>query len=196
MTGSVLTLTVALVVVFWAIGARSRLLGLRTLVRNAFARIDANLQLRYDLIPTLVEAAKTALKHEREMLEAVIDQRNQAMSANARVAGDATNLAAVQALVHCEDALVAKLGAMLSTVQACPELKSNQSVVLLTEELESTENRIAFARQAYNEAVRQHNAGLRQFPGSVIAALSGLRLAEQWQAADIPLERRQDRSSP
>ena len=190
MTASIIVLAIVLLLLFWAVGAYNRLVSLRNLFKNAFSQIDVQLKRRYDLIPNLVETAKGYMKHERETLEAVIAARNQAVSANARAASDPTDAAAMQQMASSEGVLATSLGKMFALSEAYPDLKANQNMLQLTEELTSTENRIAFARQAYNDGVMQYNTALEQFPGSIIAGMFSFKLAERLQATKTPEERR------
>jgi LemA protein len=162
-------LVIIAVIVFWVIGVYNRLVSLRNRFKNAFAQIDVQLKRRYDLIPNLVEVAKGYMKHERETLEAVIAARNQAVTANSKAVVDPSDAASVQQLAAAEGTLTASLGKMFALSEAYPDLKANENMIQLTEELTSTENKIAFARQAYNDSVMQYNTGIEQFPGSVIA---------------------------
>ncbi len=190
MTGLLILGALVLLAVFWAVGAYNRLISLRNQFKNAFAQIDVQLKRRYDLIPNLVETARAYMKHERETLEAVIAARNQAMSANASVAGDPTNTAAVQSMASAEGALGSVLGRLFALSEAYPDLKANENMMQLTEELTSTENRIAFARQAYNDGVMQYNIAREQFPSSVIAGMFAFKPAEQLQSTEAPEERK------
>ena len=190
MTALIIVLAIVLLLLFWAVGAYKRLVSLRNLFKNAFSQIDVQLKRRYDLIPNLVETAKGYMKHERETLEAVIAARNQAVSANARAASDPTEAAAVQQMASSEGVLATSLGKMLALSDAYPDLQANQNMLQLTEELTSTGNRIAFARQSYNDGVMQYNTALQQFPGSIIAGVFSFKLAEMLQATETPEERR------
>lgn len=190
MTGLVITAAVVLLVLFWAIGAYNRLISMRNQFKNAFAQIDVQLKRRYDLIPNLVETAKGYMKHERETLEAVIAARNQAASARERAAGDPTDGAAIQSMAAAEGMLGSALGRLFALSEAYPDLKANQNMMQLTEELTSTENRIAFARQAYNDGVMQYNIAREQFPSSVIAGMFNFKHAEQLQSTEAPEERK------
>lgn len=183
-------LAVALLLVFWAVGAYNRLVSLRNRFKNAFMQIDVQLKRRYDLIPNLVETAKGYMKHERETLEAVIAARNSAVSANARAASDPTDAAAVHQMAAAEGALNQSLGRLFALSEAYPDLKANQNMMQLSEELTSTENRIAFARQAYNDNVMEYNNMVEQFPGSVIAGMFAFRPAELLQSTEAPEERK------
>lgn len=195
MIGLLILGAVILLIVFWAVGAYNRLISLRNRFRNAFAQIDVQLKRRYDLIPNLVETAKAYMKHERETLEAVIAARNQAVSANAKVAGDPTDTAAVQSMAAAEGALGTALGRLFALSESYPDLKANENMMQLTEELTSTENRIAFARQAYNDGVMQYNIAREQFPSSVIAGMFAFKPAEQLQATESAEERKPVRVS-
>lgn len=190
MTALIVLLVILLLIVFWGVGAYNRLIGMRNQFKNAFAQIDVQLKRRYDLIPNLVETAKAYMKHERETLEAVIAARNQAVAANAKAAGDPADTAALQQMAAAENTLSSSLGRMFALSESYPDLKANQNMMQLTEELTSTENRIAFARQAYNDGVMQYNTALEQFPGSIVAGMFAFRPAELLQATETPEERK------
>jgi LemA protein len=164
-----LILVVAVVLVLWAIGTYNRFVELRNRFQNAFAQIDVQLKRRYDLIPNLVETAKAYLAHERGTLEAVIAARNQASAASQKVGGNASDAAAMQGLVTAESGLTGALGRLFAVVEAYPDLKANQNMMQLTEELTSTENKISFARQAYNDSIMVYNTAIEVFPGSMVA---------------------------
>jgi LemA protein len=190
MTGLIILIVVVLVVLFWAVGAYNRLVSLQNQVKNAFSQIDVQLKRRYDLIPNLVETAKGYMKHERETLEAVIAARNQAVNANVKAAADPSDTGAVRQMATAEGMLSATLGKMFALSESYPELKANENMMQLTEELTSTENRIAFARQAYNDGVMQYNTSRDQFPGSIIAGMFAFRAAELLQSTESPEERK------
>jgi LemA protein len=190
MIGLIILLVVVLVIVFWAVGAYNRLVSLQNQFKNAFAQIDVQLKRRYDLIPNLVETAKGYMKHEREALEAVIAARNQAVNANAKASADPTDPNAMQQMAAAEGMLSSTLGRMFALSEAYPDLKANQNMMQLTEELTSTENRIAFARQAYNDGVMQYNTSREQFPGSIIAGMFAFKPAELLQSTEAPEERK------
>lgn len=154
------------------------LVALRNRVGNAFSQIDVQLQRRYDLIPNLVETAKAYMAHERETLEAVIAARNQA-SAAARRANEQPG--AIAELAGAEAALGGMLSRFFALAEAYPDLKANQNMAQLQEELASTENRVAFARQAYNDATMSYNIKREQFPDSLIANMFNFKAAELWQ---------------
>ncbi|HJV87173.1 MAG TPA: LemA family protein [Noviherbaspirillum sp.] len=190
MVGIIILVVLALLVLFWGVGAYNRLVSLRNQFKNAFAQIDVQLKRRYDLIPNLVETAKAYMKHERETLEAVISARNQAVTANAKAASNPADAAAMHNMAAAENALSATLGRMFALSEAYPDLKANQNMMQLTEELTSTENRIAFARQAFNDSVMQYNTSREQFPGSIIAGMFAFQPAELLEATESPEERK------
>lgn len=189
MAALIMLIAIALVL-FWAVGAYNRLVSLRNQNKNAFAQIDVQLKRRHDLIPNLVETAKGYMKHEREALEAVIAARNQAVSANAKARGSPDEAGAMQQMAAAEGLLSSSLGRMFALSEAYPDLKANQNMMQLTEELTSTENRIAFARQGYNDGVMQYNTSIEQFPSSIIAGMFAFKPAELLQATESPEERK------
>jgi LemA protein len=162
----------ALIVVF-LVSAYNRLVGARNAFKNAFAQIDVQLTRRHDLIPNLVETANGYLKHERETLEAVIVARNAAVSGLKAAAADPGDGAAVQQLAGAENALSGALGRLFALAEAYPDLKANQTMMQLSEELTTTENKVAFARQAYNDSVMSYNNVREMFPSSVVAGMFG-----------------------
>ena len=164
-------------IVFWAIGIYNRLVNLRNRVKNAFAQIDVQLTRRHDLIPNLVEAVKGYMKHERETLEAVIKARNVAVSALEAANADPSNAAAMKKLGGAEGALGSVLGRLFALSEAYPDLKANQNMMQFQEELASTENKVAFSRQAFNDAVLGYNNSAENFPNNVIAGMFGFELA-------------------
>jgi LemA protein len=178
------------VVVFWAIGAYNRLVDLRNRFKNAFAQIDVQLKRRYDLIPNLVETAKAYMKHERETLEAVIKARNSAVTANAAAAANPGNPAAMQGLMSAEGMLSGALSKLFALAEAYPDLKANQNMMQLSEELTGTENKIAFSRQAFNDSVMTYNTAAQQFPSNVIAGMFSFTPAELLQATETADERK------
>ncbi|MEI8303418.1 MAG: LemA family protein [Burkholderiales bacterium] len=183
-------LAVLVAIVLWAISAYNQLVALRNRFRNAYAQIDVQLKRRYDLIPNLVEVARTYLKHERETLEAVIAARNGALGASQAVAANPGNAAAMQGLASAEDVLQGTLGKLFALAEAYPDLQSNQNMIQLSEELTSTENKVSFARQAFNDAVMQYNTATEQFPGSLLASLFGFQTAQLLQATEGADERK------
>lgn len=188
--GWIVFLALIAVVVFWAIGAYNRLVGLRNRFKNAFAQIDVQLKRRYDLIPNLVETAKGYMKHERETLEAVIKARNSAVTANAAAAADPGSAVAIQSLTQAEGALTGALGRLFALAEAYPDLKANQNMMQLSEELTGTENKISFARQSFNDSVMSYNTAVEQFPSNVLAGMFSFKLAELLQATESPEEKK------
>src|ERR1700704_6801431 len=166
------------------------IVALRNRFKNAFAQIDVQLKRRYDLIPNLVEVAKGYMKHERETLDAVIKARNVAQSAAQAAAAAPGNPAAMQQLGQAEGALTGVLGRMFALAEAYPDLKANQNMLLLQEELTSTENKVAFSRQAYNDSVMEYNTKRESFPDSIFAGMFGFSAAELLQSTDSPEERK------
>ena len=188
--GWLILLGLIAVVVFWAIGAYNRLVDLRNRFKNAFAQIDVQLKRRYDLIPNLVETAKAYMKHERETLEAVILARNSAVTANQAAAANPGSPAAMQGLMSAEGALTGALSKLFALSEAYPDLKANQNMMQLTEELTGTENKISFARQAFNDSVMTYNTATQQFPSNVLAGMFGFTEAELLQATESADERK------
>jgi LemA protein len=167
----IIVLVVIILIVFFFIGQYNRLVTARNAFKNAFAQIDVQLTRRYDLIPNLVETVKGYIKHERETLEAVIKARNTAFAGLKAAASDPGNAAAVSQLAGAETALGSALGRLFAVAEAYPDLKANQNMMQLSEELTSTENKVAFARQAYNDAVMSYNNAREVFPSSVVAGM-------------------------
>ncbi len=185
----IITLVVIAAVVFWVVGAYNRLVSLRNRFKNAFAQIDVQLKRRYDLIPNLVETAKAYMKHERETLENVIRARNSAVSANTAAAADPGSAQAIQGLVVAEGALSGALSKLFALAEAYPDLKANQNMMQLTEELTGTENKISFARQAFNDSVMSYNTAVQQFPTNVIAGAFTFTQAELLQSTESDEEK-------
>jgi LemA protein len=154
---------------FLVIGLYNNLVALRNRVKNAFAQIDVQLKRRYDLIPNLVEAAKGYMSHEKETLSAVIEARNTALSARNTAAQNSTSGSAIGALNTAEGELTAAMGKFFALAESYPDLKANQNVATLMEELSSTENRVGFARQAFNDSVMTYNTAIQSFPANLIA---------------------------
>ena len=188
--GWIVVLVIIAVVVFWAVGAYNRLVSLRNKFRNAFAQIDVQLKRRYDLIPNLVETAKAYMKHERETLENVIKARNTAVSANAAASADPGSASAIHGLVAAEGVLSGALSRLFALAEAYPDLKANQNMMQLTEELTGTENKISFARQSFNDAVMSYNTSAQQFPTNVIASAFSFGPAELLESTESDEERR------
>ena len=167
-TGTVLLIIIALVVAY-AIGIYNKLISLRNRVKNAFAQIDVQLTRRHDLIPNLVEAVKGYMKHERETLEAVVEARNAAVSGLKAAAADPSNADAIKALAAAETTLTGTLGKLFALAEAYPDLKASQNMRQFQEELASTENKVAFSRQAFNDAVLNYNNAVESFPSNLVA---------------------------
>lgn len=184
-------LAVVVLLALWAIGVYNGLIGARNAYKNAFAQIDVQLTRRHDLIPNLVETAKGYLKHERETLEAVISARNQAVTAQQAAAANPGDPAAMQQLGGAENALTQTLGRLFALSEAYPDLKANQTMQQLMEELTSTENRVSFARQAFNDGVMSYNTLREQFPGNLIANNFGFQ-----PAAFLEIESAEKRAVP
>ena len=156
-------------VLMWLVGAYNRLVALRNRFKNAYAQIDVQLKRRYDLIPNLVETAKGYIKHERGTLEAVVAARNAASAANVLAAQNPGDATAMKALSGAETALTGTLGRLFAVAEAYPDLKANTTMMTLMEELTSTENKVAFARQAYNDSVMAYNTQRETFPTNMVA---------------------------
>jgi LemA protein len=171
----------AAVLFFWIAGSYNALVALRNRFKNAFAQIDVQLKRRYDLIPNLVETAKGYLKHERETLEAVIKARNVAYAAAQTAAANPADAGAVKNLVGAESGLAGALSRLMVVSEQYPDLKANQNMMQLTEELTSTENKISFARQAYNDAVTTYNTKRESFPTNLLAGLFNFSEAQLFQ---------------
>jgi LemA protein len=170
-------LALIVAVALYAVGIYNALVNLRNRVKNAFAQIDVQLTRRYDLIPNLIEAVKGYMKHERETLEAVINARNTAMSSLDAAKADPSNGDAIQKLGAAEGLLGGALGRLFALSEAYPDLKANQNMMQFQEELSSTENKVAFSRQAFNDAVLGYNNKAENFPNSVIAGMFRFELA-------------------
>lgn len=170
-------LVVILVLIAWVVGLYNNLVKLRNRFKNAFAQIDVQLKRRYDLIPNLVETVKGYMAHERETLEAVIAARNQASSAAKSAAADPGDAGAMSALIGAESALSGTLGRLFALAEAYPDLKANQNMAQLMEELTSTENKVGFSRQAYNDSVTAYNTACETFPSVLIANSMGFNQA-------------------
>ncbi len=168
-------------VIAWLVGIYNRLVSLRNRFKNAFSQIDVQLKRRYDLIPNLVETVKGYMKHERETLEAVISARNQAHSVEQRVAENPGDAAGMRELLAAEQTLTGSLGRLFALSEGYPDLKASQNMQQIQEELASTENRVAFARQAYNDSVMSYNTYHESFPHNQIAGAFGFKQAELFQ---------------
>lgn len=169
MIALIIVLVIVAALVFFVVSIYNKLVKLRERGLNAFAQIDVQLERRHDLIPNLVEVAKGYMSHEKETLEAVVAARAAATSARIEVSGDPSNLEAMSKLANSEGALGASLGRLLAVSEAYPDLKANENMMQLTEELTTTENKISFARQAYNDAVTAYQTYKQTFPPVFIA---------------------------
>lgn len=191
MTSFLIFLAILAAIVFWAIGMYNRLVNERNRVRNAFAQIDVQLTRRHDLIPNLVEAVKGYIKHERETLEAVVQARNNAVSSLDAAKADPANAELIKKLGASEGALGAALSRLFALSEAYPDLKANQNMMQFQEELASTENKVAFSRQAFNDSVLGYNNTVQNFPNNVIAGMFSFESAsfldiEEPEKRDVP----------
>lgn len=175
---------VLILLVAWAVFIYNRLVAFRNRVRNGFAQIDVQLQRRYDLIPNMVETAKGYLDHERETLTGVIEARNQAKAAEERARERPEDGSAMRELSQAEGGLSAALGRLFALNESYPDLKADGTMRDLMEELTSTENKVSFARQHFNDAVMYYNTYREQFPNNLVANTTGFRTAEQLELED------------
>jgi LemA protein len=182
---------IALLFAFWVMGAYNGLVTLRNRFKNAFAQIDVQLKRRYDLIPNLVETAKGYLKHERETLEAVIAARNTAYAASKAAAANPADAGAMKGLLGAESGLAGAMSRLMVVAEQYPDLKANQNMMQLTEELTSTENKVSFARQSYNDAVTSYNTQREVFPTNLIAGMFNFA-----EAALFQVENAAERDAP
>ena len=172
-TTMIVLLVIIAILVVYAVGIYNQLVSLRNRYQNAFAQIEVQLKRRYDFIPNLVETAKAYLSHERETLEAVISARNAAANGLAAAAADPSNAGAIKDLANQEGALSGALGRLNVVMEAYPDLKANQNMMQVSEELTTTENKVAFARQAFNDQVMSYNTYRQSFPPVVFAGMFG-----------------------
>ncbi len=177
----VVVLGVIALFLLYVMALYNRLVSLRNRFKNAFAQIDVQLTRRYDLIPNLVESAKAYIKHERETLESVIHARNQASSAMQAAAQNPANAQAIQGLMGAESGLTGALGRLFAVMESYPDLKANQTVSQLMEELTSTENKVSFARQSFNDSVMTYNTAREVFPAVLIAGMFGFTPAQLFE---------------
>jgi LemA protein len=184
-------LLLAIVLGLWVAGIYNGLVTLRNRFKNAFAQIDVQLKRRYDLIPNLVEVAKGYLKHERETLEAVIAARNTAYAASKAAAANPADAGAMKGLLGAEAGLAGAMSRLMVVAEQYPDLKANQNMMQLTEEMTSTENKISFARQAYNDSVMSYNTTRESFPTNVLAGMFNFTEAQLFQ-----IENTAERAAP
>ena len=182
--GSIVTWVVIVGLILFVVSIYNRLVSLRNRYKNAFSQIDVQLKRRYDLIPNLVETAKGYLKHERETLEAVISARSGAVDASKRAAADPTDPDSMKQLLVAESGLSGALGKLFALSENYPDLKANQNMMQLSEELTSTENKIAFARQGYNDSVMTYNTQRESVPDNFIAGPFNFGPATLWEIED------------
>lgn len=175
---------IGILAIFFLISIYNRLVSLRNQWKNGFSQIDVQLKRRYDLIPNLVETARAYMKHEKETLEGVIRARNMALTATKDIGGNPQNAQAMQQLIQAEGTLAGGLGRLLALAENYPDLKANQNMMQLTEELTSTENKISFARQAFNDSVMLYNTTTEVFPNNVIAGMFQFRPAQLFEVQD------------
>ena len=180
----IVIVVLVVLLVFFLISVYNRLVNLRNRVRNAFAQIDVQLTRRHDLIPNLVEAVKGYMKHERGTLEAVVEARNKASAELKNAAADPSDAEAIKRLSAAESGLAGTLGRLFALSEAYPDLKANQNMMQLQEQLASTENKVAFARQAFNDAVMNYNNACQNFPSNMMANNFNFKPAEFLQIED------------
>jgi len=188
MWGILIAVAVVVLLIAWVVSLYNRLVTLRNRYKNGFSQIDVQLKRRYDLIPNLVETAKGYIRHERETLEAVVAARNRAVTAEQAAAARPGDPDAMRQLQSAEAGLTAGLGRLFAVAEAYPDLKANQTMQTLMEELTSTENRVAFARQAYNDGVTQYNTARETMPTALLAGAFGFQEAHLWEI-EAPQER-------
>ncbi|RZL00850.1 MAG: LemA family protein [Rubrivivax sp.] len=188
-TTQIITLAVVALIVFWGVGAYNRLIKLRNEITNAFAQIDVQLKRRHDLIPNLVEVARKYLEHERETLERVTAARAQVVAATDLVRGQPNQAGPIKSLNLAEGVLSSAMGRFQAIVEAYPELKADQSLRDLSEELTHTENKVAFSRQLFNDATLDYNNAAQQFPANIVAGTFGFKEATMLQATSTDAER-------
>ncbi|MCH8487022.1 MAG: LemA family protein [Candidatus Cyclonatronum sp.] len=184
-------IAIPILLIIWQISIYNGLVTMRNRYKNAFSQIDVQLKRRYDLIPNLVETAKGYMKHERETLEAVIKARNQAVQVEKQVAADPSNADALGKLQKSEQQLSGVMSRFFALSESYPDLKANQNMMQITEELTSTENKISFARQAFNDSVMSYNTQREKFPNIIFANLYGFNEAPLFEL-DNPAEERQN----
>jgi LemA protein len=183
-------LGVVAALLIWSIAIYNRLVALRNRFRNAFAQIDVQLKRRFDLIPNLVETAKGYLAHEKSTLEAVVAARNGALGAVRKAAADPADAGAVRAMAAANAGLSGALGRLLALAESYPDLKADKTMMQLSDELASTENKIAFARQGYNDAVMAYNTAIESVPDNFVAGLGRFAPAAVLESTESPEERK------
>jgi LemA protein len=192
MTGNLdLLILIAVLAVggLWLVGVYNRLVAFKNRVANAYAQIDVQLKRRHDLIPNLVEVARKYMSHERETLQAVVEARNSASQARSAAAGNPTDPQAIAAVNAAENALGGALGRLFAVSESYPELKASANMAQLSEELTTTENKVAFARQAFNDAVMSLNTAIASFPAVMFASAMGFQAASMLESVSAPEER-------
>ena len=182
--GTIIFLVIVGGIIFYIVGIYNRLVALRNRFKNAYSQIDVQLTRRYELIPNLVETAKAYMAHERDTLEAVIQARNQAASANSAAAADPGSAAAIQGVASAETMLTGALSRFFALSEAYPDLKANETMTNVMEELSSTENKVAFSRQAYNDSVMTYNTYREQFPNNFISGRFNFDAAELFEVEE------------
>lgn len=182
--GTIIFLVIVAGIIFYIVGIYNRLVALRNRFKNAYAQIDVQLTRRYELIPNLVETAKGYMAHERETLEAVIQARNQAASANSAAAKDPASASAIQGVAGAETMLTGALSKFFALSEAYPDLKANETMTNVMEELSSTENKVAFSRQAYNDSVMTYNTYREQVPNNFISGPFNFAAAELFEVEE------------
>jgi len=187
---AIIILVILIALVLAVIAIYNGLVTQRNRYKNAFSQIDVQLKRRYDLIPNLVEVVKGYMKHERETLEAVIQARNSAVNASQQASGNPGDPGAMKNLSSAEGMLSGALGRLFALSESYPDLKANQNMMQLQEELSSTENRISFARQAFNDAVMAYNIAREKFPNTVIAGMFNFTEAQLLESTETPEERK------
>lgn len=185
---TIIAVVVLIILVAYPVSVYNKLVSLRNRFKNAFSQIDVQLKRRYDLIPNLVNVAKQYMEHEKETLEAVIQARNQAVSHEKEVAQNPDDPESMQKLMGAEQSLTGAMGRLFALSENYPDLKANQNMMQLTEELTSTENKIAFARQSFNDAVMTYNTNREKFPNNMIANAFGFKEARLFEI-DVAEER-------
>ncbi len=188
-TTQIITLAVVALIVFWGVGAYNRLIKLRNEITNAFAQIDVQLKRRHDLIPNLVEVARKYLEHERETLERVTAARAQVVAATDLVRSQPNQAGPIKSLNLAEGVLSSAMGRFQAIVEAYPELKADESLRDLSEELTHTENKVAFSRQLFNDATLDYNNSAQQFPANLVAGVFGFKAATMLQSTSTDAER-------